>query len=133
MAQQQFQPLRDRAFRFAVEVVHFCRALPTTWESQRLRDQLFRAGTAIGANYQAAGRGRSDREFIAKMAVVVEESDETCYWLRLLAATGIARGPDVDRLSSEATELLKIFSASLTTAKANRKKRRAATHTAERV
>jgi four helix bundle protein len=132
MTQQQFQPLRDRAFRFAVEIVRFCRALPTTWESQRLRDQLFRAGTAIGANYQAASRGRSDREFIAKMGVVVEESDETCYWLLLLAVTGIARGSDVDRLTSEATELLRMFNASLTTAKANRKRRHAATHAIER-
>jgi four helix bundle protein len=126
MTPEQFQPLRDRAFRFAVEIVRFCRALPTSWEAQRLRDQLFRAGTAIGANYQAAGRSRSDREFIAKVAVVVEESDETCYWLRLLAVTGIAQSPDVDRLTSEATELLRIFSASLSTAKSNRKKRRAA-------
>ena len=88
--------------------------------------QLFRAGTAVGANYQAASRGRSDREFIAKLGVVVEEADESVFWLRLLLATDTHSGDATRRLLQEADELLRIFSASLRTAKANRKRRKAA-------
>ena len=78
----------------------------------------------MGANYQAAGRSRSDREFIARLGVVVEESDESCFWLWLLIATNIKPGKDSERLLDETTELLRIFSASHRTAKENRNKRR---------
>ncbi len=137
-----------RAVAFAVAVVRFCRALPDTWEGRSIRAQLFRCGTAVGANYQAARRSRSDREFIARLAVVVEEADEACYWLHLLITADIqpvsgglthrTRTFHADRsqdqpagpmahavnLRSEAEALLKIFSASLSTARANRKRRR---------
>jgi four helix bundle protein len=125
MPNERFEPLRERAFQFSVDVVRYCRCLPDTLEGRRVGDQLFRAGTAVGANYQAAGRGRSDREFIAKMGTVVEESDESVFWLRLLAVADIKRGKDSERLLGEARELLRIFSKSLSTAKENRKKRRA--------
>ena len=125
MPNKCFEPLRERAFQFSVDIVRYCRCLRDTTEARRIGDQLFRAGTAVGANYQAAGRGRSDREFIAKMGTVVEESDESVFWLRLLAATDIKRSKDSERLLGEATELLRIFSKSLATAKENRKKRRA--------
>jgi four helix bundle protein len=123
--QEQFAGLRERAFAFAVATVRFCRELRATWEGRQIGDRLFRAATAVGANYQAAGRARSDREFIAKLGTVVEEADESCYWLRLLAATEVHRGPEISPLLRESTELLKIFSASLRTARTNRKQRKA--------
>jgi len=126
MPDKNFEPLRERTFRFSVDIVRYCRRLPHTMEGRRIGDQLFRAGTAVGANYQAAGRGRSDREFIAKIGTVVEESDESTFWLRLIIAAEVMRDKDSNRLLGEATELLKIFSASHQTAKQNRKKRRAA-------
>jgi four helix bundle protein len=112
MANERFEPLRERALQFSVDIVRYCRCLPDTIEGRRVGDQLFRAGTAVGANYQAAGRGRSDREFIDKMGTVVEESDESVFWLRLLIAADIKRGKDSERLLCEATELLRIFSKS---------------------
>ena len=78
----------------------------------------------MGANYQAANRGRSDNEFIAKLGVVVEEADESVYWMRLMLANGIHAVDATRRLLQEADELLRIFSASHRTAKANRKRRR---------
>jgi four helix bundle protein len=126
MSQHQFGPLRERAFRFSVEIVRFCRALPHSSEARLIARQLFRAGTAVGANYQAASRGRSDREFIAKLGVVVEEADESTFWLRLLLATENHAVDATTRLLEEADELLRIFSASLRTARANRKRRKAA-------
>lgn len=53
--------------------------------------QVLRAGTSVAANYRAACRSRSKAEFIAKIGVVVEEADETTFWLELLVDTGIAR------------------------------------------
>ena len=126
MSQQQFAPLRERGFRFGVDVVRLCRAMPHSWEARLIAGQLFRAGTAVGANYQAAGRGRSDREFIAKLGVVVEEADESIFWLRLMLATEIHAVDATRNLLREGDELLRIFSASLRTAKANRKRRKAA-------
>jgi 23S rRNA-intervening sequence protein len=75
MPSENFEPLRARTFQFSVDIVRYCRCLPDTLEARRIADQLFRAGTAVAANYQAAGRGRSDREFIARIGTVVEESD----------------------------------------------------------
>ena len=126
MPNQDFEPLRERTFKFSVDIVRYCRSLPDTVEGRRIGDQLFRAGTAVGANYQATGRSRSDREFIAKIGTVVEESDESVFWLRLLIETDVKRGKDSERLLSEAIELLRIFSASHRTAKENRKRRRTA-------
>jgi four helix bundle protein len=124
MSQNAFQPLRERAFQFAVDIVLFCRTLPASWEGRCVADQLFRSGTAVGANYSAATQGRSPKEFIAKLGTVVEEADESCFWLRLIEATKIPASPARSRLAGEAHELLLIFGASLATAKRNRKKRK---------
>ena len=80
--------------------------------------QLLRAGTSVAANYRAVGRARSKAEFIAKMDVVVEEADETVFWLELLIETSIIRKELVQELLTEANELLAIFAASHRTAKA---------------
>jgi four helix bundle protein len=133
MSHQAFQPLRERAFQFAVDVVLFCRTLPASWEGRRIADQLFRSGTAVGANYSAASQGRSPKEFIAKLGTVVEESDESCFWLRLIEATKIPAAPVRTRLAKEAKELLLIFGASLATAKRNRANRKKAKRKVGRV
>ena len=124
MGDDGFQQLRQRAFRFAVDGVLFCRTLPRTVEGHRTGDQLFRCGTSVAANYRAAGRSRSPRDFIAKLSTVVEETDESAFWFDLIAATSLRDGPDVTRLRGEAGELLAIFASSLATAKRNQKKRK---------
>ena len=52
-------------------------------------NQILRSGTAVAANYRAVCRARSKAEFVAKMGIVVEEADETVYWLELIADNGI--------------------------------------------
>jgi four helix bundle protein len=79
--------------------------------------QLIRAATAVGANYRAARWSRSGREFVARMGVVVEEADESVYWLEILQSSGV-RNLEGAALLQEARELRSIFSASLRTAKA---------------
>jgi four helix bundle protein len=90
-----------------------------TWEGRELSDQLFRSGTRVGANYRAACRARSHRDFVSKIGIVVEEADETVYWLELIAASTICRDSSLNPLLTEAGELSAIFNQSQLTAKAN--------------
>jgi four helix bundle protein len=78
------------------------------------------SGTSVAANYRAACRARSAADFISKISVVVEEADETLFWLELIVEAKLVPTKLVESLIAECEELLKIFSASLATAKANR-------------
>ena len=111
--------LQGRTFRFALDVIRFCRLLRSNWEGRELSDQLFRAGTRTGANYRSACRARSHPDFVVKIGHVVEESDESVYWLELIRAAAIVPTPTVDALLKEASELFRIFNQSQMTAKAN--------------
>jgi four helix bundle protein len=71
----------------------------------------------MAANYRAVGRARSKAEFISKLGVVVEEADETVFWLELLGDSGIVRAAKMQKLLDEAEQLTLIFSASRRTAK----------------
>jgi four helix bundle protein len=116
--------LRDRTFRFALDTIRFCRALPPTWDAQRIRAQLFDCGTSVAANYRAAGRARSDAEFIAKLGTVIEEADESEFWLDLLKEARIDESPEHRTLRKEAGELRAIFVAARQTAMRNAQQRR---------
>ena len=120
------QELRNRCRLFAIAIVRFCRKLPTNWVDRTLGGQLLRAGTAVASNYRAACRGRSPKEFCAKVGVVAEEADESLFWLQLLNvdAPAIAKLPEYTWLSTEADELTAIFTASYNTAKENLKKKK---------
>ena len=103
-------------------MVNAVQRLPKTDAGRAIGKQLLRSGTSVAANYRAVGRARSKAEFIAKMGVVVEEADETVFWLELLVDTSIVRKEIVTGLLTEANELLRIFAASLGTAKARSKR-----------
>jgi four helix bundle protein len=109
--------LKDRTADFALRIVRFCSRLPRAWSAQRIAAQLFDAGTAVGANYRAARRARSHREFVARIGVVLEESDESCFWLMLLKRSGLSSGSELNELLKEAGELTAIFTASHKTAR----------------
>ena len=91
--------------------------LPRTDEAKILGKQLLRAATSVAANYRAANRSRSKQEFYAKLCIVVEECDESLFWLELLTESGITTREKSDAISKEAEELLRIFSASRKTIK----------------
>jgi four helix bundle protein len=109
--------LRDRTKRFALRVLKLCDSLPKTEAARTISRQLLRSGTSVAANYRAAGRARSRAEFVAKMGVVVEESDESVFWLELLVGSGMIAKPRLDDLVAEANELVSIFVASKKTAR----------------
>jgi four helix bundle protein len=118
------EDLKRRTFTFGLNVVSFCRSLRGTWEGRELADQLFRAGTRVGANYRAACRARSHADFISKIGLVVEEADESVYWLEMIDAATIATGPELQSLLKESQELSRIFNQSQLTAKTNATARR---------
>jgi four helix bundle protein len=104
--------LRDRTKAFAVRVVYVYQALPLKSDAQILGKQLLRSGTAVAANYRAACRARSRAEFAAKIGIVVEEADESVFWLELLVESGIVPAARLNELLGEARELTAIFTAS---------------------
>ena len=53
------------------------------------------------------------------MGIVVEEADESVYWLELIQAAGICKDPRLGPMLGEAGELLAIFNQSQMTAKRN--------------
>src|SRR5262245_18750620 len=112
--------LRERTTTFSVGVVRLCRQLRARPEARNIADQLSAAATAIAANYRSAARARSKREFVSKLAVAVEEADETVGWLEIVTRSEIARGAEVEDLLREARELVAILAASRKTAQASR-------------
>ena len=110
--------LQGRTKQFAIRIVKLFRSLPKTDEGRVVGRQVLRSGTSVAANYRAVCRARSKAEFVAKIGVVVEEADETVFWLELLG--GIVAPKKLEELLREANELLAIFAASQRTAKLNR-------------
>jgi len=112
------EQMKMRTKEFAKQVISLCRHLPATREGQLIGTQFFRAGTSVGANYRAACRARSKADFIAKLGIVLEETDESLYWLEILAENKIMDAGFLGGLTNEAKQLLAIFITSLNTAKA---------------
>jgi four helix bundle protein len=111
------QDLRDRTKRFAFDIINLTKALPRNIATDAIARQLIKAGTSVCANHRAAGRARSRGEFIAKLGVVVEESDESELWLEALLKCHLAPSDLVAPLYREACELRAIFVQSLQTAR----------------
>ena len=114
--ESQADALKSRTKTFALGVLALFRSLPRTTEARVLGSQLLRSGTSVAANYRAACRARSKLEFIAKMGVVVEEADESVFWLELLSEGGVMRSEATVSLLKEANQLVAIFAASRRTA-----------------
>jgi four helix bundle protein len=112
MESSRQEELRLRTKRFALRIIRWVQHLPRTAEAQILGKQLLRSGTSVGANYRAAGRARSKAEFSSKIGIVVEESDETVFWLECLVESHIVKEELLQDLLREANELVAIFSAS---------------------
>ena len=109
--------LRERTKKFAIRVVLMSRALPNNREANIISNQIIRSATGMAANYRAVGLARSKAEFVSKIGVVVEEADETLFWLEFLVGIGVIKPARLDDLRAEAKALVAIFVASRKTAK----------------
>ena len=111
------EQMKVRTKDFAKKVISLCRQLPPTREGRLVGDQFFRAGTSVGANYRAACRARSKADFISKLSIVLEETDESLYWMEIIDENRIINSKFLTDLIEEAKELIAIFVSSLNTAK----------------
>jgi four helix bundle protein len=112
--------LKRRTKAFALRILKLVDALPKTTAGRALASQIVRAGTSVAANYRAACRARSTADFIAKMGIVEEESDETLFWLELLEESEMVPATKLAAIKQEASELIAITIASIKTARSNR-------------
>ena len=117
---QRAKQLQDRTRKFAVRVIRAFARLPKDEATRIIGRQFLRSGTSLAANYRASCRARSASDFISKISIVSEEADETLFWFEVLIESELVTTKLVESLMKECEELLRIFSASLATAKRNR-------------
>lgn len=108
--------LKQRTKAFALRILKLVDEMPSKISGRVLANQIARSGTSVAANYRSACRGRSKQEFIAKLGIAEEESDETELWLELIEEHGLLPGRRLVELRKEAGELTAIFAASRITA-----------------
>ena len=101
--------LGDRTFNFAVRVIRFLKTLKHSRENDVIRYQLAKASTSIGANYEEAQGAYSRDDFNYKIGICFKESKESNYWLRIIKATKLSEGDELEYLLNESFELKNIF------------------------
>lgn len=115
------EPILERTFRFAVDVVKLGIELDRIGNVGRvLLNQILRAGTAVGSQVEEAQAAESPADFVSKLAVGLKEARETHYRLRVLSASGVHSGPALDHLITEADELKRILGKIIINTKRNR-------------
>jgi four helix bundle protein len=113
------EALIKRLKNFTIDVIRLCEKLPATMTMNVFSKQVIRCSSSMGANYRAACRAKSTADFINKLKIVEEESDETVYFLELIKELDTNNKEILDKCIKEGNELVAIFVASLKTARAN--------------
>ena len=109
--------LKGRTKEFAHRCVKLAMALPNTQLGNHIRGQLFRCATSVASNYRAACIAQSKASFISKLSIVVEEADESIFWLEFIIDENLLRRHLAEPLMKEAEELTAIFITSRKTAR----------------
>ena len=115
----QKEDFARRTMHFLLRTIRLVESLPNSQTARVIGNQLLRAGTAVGANYRSALRGKSRADFVAKMGIVEEECDEALYWMQMLVDAGIVTSR-LSELMSEANEIIAIVVSSIRTARARK-------------
>ena len=113
--------LKERTRKFALRIIKLVESLPKSQTSRVIGDQLIRSGTSIAANYRAACRARSNADFISKIGIVEEETDESVFWIEMLVDTNLVKLNLVEDLLDEGNQLTAIWVASINTARGRRR------------
>jgi len=113
--------LQDRAKKFAHRCVKLCGALPNTYLGNHIKGQLIRCSTSVASNYRAVCLSQSKATFISKLSIVIEEADESHFWLEFIVDEQLQKKTKVKPLLDEANELTAIFYSSQKTARRTRK------------
>jgi four helix bundle protein len=101
---------RNRTKTFAVNALLFLSKVPFNTGTKIMSYQLGKSATSVGANFRAFCRGRSKAEKFSKICIVVEEADESVYWLDLFRETNYGDKEELKKLAIEALEILKVTS-----------------------
>lgn len=113
MDKEQF---KSRTKNFALRIIRLVEALPKKQvAAEIIGKQLLRSGTSVGANYRAACRARSTAELISKLNIVLEEADESLYWMELIVEADLIPINKLQNLMTEANEIISMVVASLKT------------------
>lgn len=113
--------LQDRTKKFALLIIKLVRELEKDSIGKIIGKQVLRSGTSVAANYRAVCRAKSGKDFIAKLAIVIEEADETMFWLEIIIESGLLKETVIKDLLKEADELTAIMVASRHSAIVNQK------------
>ena len=111
--------LEERTKRFHIEVIRLCEKLPKNATGFETAKQIIRSAGSVAANYRASRRAKSKSDFIYKIQIVLEESDESNYWLTIIKESGLIVNSQIDYLIKESNELTAIFAATCRTVKLN--------------
>jgi four helix bundle protein len=109
--------LQSRAKNFALRVFKMVEKLPKSKGVEVIIYQLIKASTSVAANYRAACRAKSKADFINKLKIVEEESDESLFWLEFIVDLNLMDFTRLEGLVKEANELVAIFTAAVKTSK----------------
>lgn len=109
------EELKLRTKKFSIEVINMVERLPNSNTIRVIANQIVRSASSVAANYRAVCRARSDREFVAKMNIVLEEADETLFWLEIINEKKWMEDDEIEKIWKEGNELTAIFVSSLKT------------------
>lgn len=110
--------LKARTKKFSLMIIDLVEKLPNSMSSRAIANQVVRSGMSVGANYRAVCRARSDREFIAKMTIVIEEADETLFWIEIIQEKKWTDYSELNLIWKEGNELTAIFVSTIKKVKA---------------
>jgi len=107
--------LKIRTKQFSLGIINLIEKMPNSIACRAISNQIVRSGTSVGANYRAVCRARSDKEFVSKMNIVLEEADETVFWLEIINEKKWLSDLETQKLLDEGNQLTAIFVSSLKT------------------
>lgn len=110
---ERIEEMKVRTKKLTVRVIHLFQALPKREEARILGKQLLRSASSVGANYRAVARNKSEADKLNKLKIVLEEADESVFWLEVLGESGIMEVNLLEPLIDEYSEIVKMMSTAI--------------------
>ena len=98
----------ERTKKLTISIINEVSELPYSDKVSVIRKQIFRSSSSVAANYRAMCRARSEKEKYAKICIVVEEADETVFWLEVIEEVNMISQVKIDEMMKESLEILKV-------------------------
>ncbi|MBI4944789.1 MAG: four helix bundle protein [Bacteroidetes bacterium] len=115
---------KKRTKQIALRAIKLCKKLFKTEEGRIIGRQFLKSSTSVAANYRAVCRARSGAEFFSKLSIVVEEADESAFWLEIILESGMAKEigeeQETENMLKEANEILAVASSARKTVRTNK-------------